>query len=212
MTAYGISFFLIFFIYQEKSRVKALGLTNKQVVKRFDYVGLLLLTGGTVIFLTGLSWGGDVRYGWKTPHAIAPTVIGTVILVIALPLYEVYGAKYPLVDRSLFKTRNFIILNVQTFVIGFVQFSTYVCKCIYPSKRETIYTKSVWQDLPQILIAFWGKDPLMLGVDRLPLGGGLLLAIFFAGFVFQKTGTGKWPYCVYSVLLLLGPALCKFSL
>jgi Fungal trichothecene efflux pump (TRI12) len=175
-------------------------------------LGLFLLTGGTVTFLCGLSWGGDGRYGWKTAHAIAPTVLGTMILVIALPLYEVYGAKYPLVDRSLFRTRNFIILNVQTFVIGFVQFSTYVCKCIYTSKRETTYTKSVWQDLPQILIAFWEKDPLMLGVDRLPLGGGLLLALLFAGFVFQKTGKGKWAYSVYAFCILLGPALCKFRL
>lgn len=126
--AYGISFILLFFTYREKSRVKAMGLTNRQVVKRFDYVGLLLLTAGTVIFLCGLSWGGDRRFGWKSAQAIAPTVIGTSTLVIALPLYEMFVAKYPLVDRSLFKNRNFAILTVQTFMIGFVQFSTFVCE------------------------------------------------------------------------------------
>jgi MFS family permease len=131
--AYGISFLLILFMYQEKSRVKALGLTTQEVAKRFDYLGLILLTGGTVSFLCGLSWGGDKRYGWSTAHAIAPTVVGLVAIVIVLPLYELYGAKYPLVDRCLFRSRNFIVLNVQTFVIGFVQFSTYVCKCIYHS-------------------------------------------------------------------------------
>lgn len=128
--AYGISFILILFMYQEKSRVKALGLTTKTVMKSFDYLGLILLTGGTVSFLCGLSWGGDKRYGWRSPHAIAPTILGLVVLIVILPLCELYGAKYPLVDRSLFKSRNFVVLNVQTFVIGFIQFSTYVCKYI----------------------------------------------------------------------------------
>jgi hypothetical protein len=49
----------------------------------------------------------------------------------------------------------------------------------------------------------------MLGVDRLALGSGLFVAVLFAGFVFQKTGRGKWSYIVYAFLILLGPALCK---
>ena len=125
---YGISLILVFFLYKEKSRVRGLGLTKKEVIQKFDYVGLLLFTGGTLSFLCGLAWGGDRRYGWNTAHAIAPTVIGAVTLIIFLPLYEVYVAKWPLIDRSLFRYRNFIILNIQTFVIGFVQFSTFVCK------------------------------------------------------------------------------------
>lgn len=119
---------MIFFIYRPKSRIRALGLTKREVAKRFDYLGLLLFIGGTVCFLTGLSWGGDRRYGWHSPHAIVPTVIGCLVLVVILPVYEAFVVKWPLIDRRLFKSRNFVCLNIQTFVVGFVQFACNVCK------------------------------------------------------------------------------------
>lgn len=133
---YGITFVILFLIYKPNSRVKALGLTNKEVAKRFDYVGLILFVGGTVTFLTGLAWGGEETYGWKSPHALAPTIIGLVVLIVALPLYEGFVAAYPLIDRGLLKNRNFVVLNVQTFVVGFIQFSSTVCKYIEPIEEN----------------------------------------------------------------------------
>lgn len=34
--------------------------TKMQVLKDFDYVGVVLFTGGLLIFLMGLSWGGSL--------------------------------------------------------------------------------------------------------------------------------------------------------
>ena len=135
---YGFSFILILALYRPKSRVKALGLTNRQVAKNFDYLGLALFAGGTTAFLCGLSWGGDKRYGWKSAHAIVPTTVGLAALVLCFPLYEAYVSRYPLVNRSLFKYRNFNVLNVQTFVTGFAEFSINVCTCTEPTAKRAL--------------------------------------------------------------------------
>ena len=60
--AYGIGGLMILFIYKEKSRVKALGLTNKQIARRFDYIGLILFTGGK---LRRMLMGGGNGSGCK---------------------------------------------------------------------------------------------------------------------------------------------------
>lgn len=67
--------------------------TRKQMLKDFDYIGFVLFTGGLLVFLMGLSWGGSV-YPWKSAHVIAGLVVGGVTL-IAFVLYECY---MPLVD------------------------------------------------------------------------------------------------------------------
>ena len=50
----------------------------------------------------------------------------------------------------------------------------------------------------------------MLGVDRLPLAGGLFAAVLLSGLIFQKTGRGKRSYLFYACLMLIGPALCEY--
>ena len=55
--------------------------TKLQILKDFDYVGLILYAGGLVIFLLGLQWGG-VMYAWKSAHVIATMVAGGVSLIV----------------------------------------------------------------------------------------------------------------------------------
>lgn len=67
--------------------------TRVQMLKDFDYGGFILFTGGLIIFLMGLSWGGAV-YPWKSAHVLATLIVGACTLV-AFVLYENY---MPLVD------------------------------------------------------------------------------------------------------------------
>lgn len=55
-------------------------------VKRLDFVGLVLFTGGLAIFLIGLSWGSGV-YPWKSAHVIVTIVVGAITLII----FVLYG-------------------------------------------------------------------------------------------------------------------------
>lgn len=57
-----------------------------QEIKSIDYVGIVLFTGGLLLLLMGLSWGGG-QYPWKSGHVIGCIVTGFVALVA----FVVYG-------------------------------------------------------------------------------------------------------------------------
>lgn len=52
-----------------------------QEIKGIDYVGIFLFTGGLLLFLLGLSWGG-AQYPWRSAHVIGSLVSGFVALVV----------------------------------------------------------------------------------------------------------------------------------
>lgn len=72
-----------------------------EVIKTLDVVGIILFTGGLVIFLIGLSWGGSM-YPWKSAHVVATMVVG-VCALIAFVMYEIYAKlSQPLIPMHLF--------------------------------------------------------------------------------------------------------------
>ena len=76
--------------------------TRIQMLKDFDHGGFVLFTGGLIVFLMGLSWGGSV-YPWNSVHVIATLVIGACTL-IAFVLYECFMPLVdPLIPMHLFK-------------------------------------------------------------------------------------------------------------
>lgn len=54
-----------------------------------DWGGLFLYTAGLIIFLIGLSWGGQV-YEWSDPHVVSTVAIGGVVLI----LFGLYGETF----------------------------------------------------------------------------------------------------------------------
>ncbi|KAE9365499.1 MFS general substrate transporter [Stipitochalara longipes BDJ] len=72
-----------------------------EVIKNIDYIGLVLFSGGLLVFLMGISWGGSY-YSWNSAHVIGTIVVGIVSLV-AFVLYEIYvPLKEPLIPINLF--------------------------------------------------------------------------------------------------------------
>lgn len=55
----------------------------------FDWIGLILYSGGLAIFIFGLNWGG-VLYPWNSPQVIATMVVGGLTLIAILPAYETF--------------------------------------------------------------------------------------------------------------------------
>jgi MFS family permease len=113
----GLATVLLFFFYhppnfqllhQNRSRMEQL--------KRLDIVGLLLFIGGLILFLMGLSWGGQ-SYPWKSAHVIATIVVGFAALV-AFVLYDTYAHRGdPLLPMHLFKSRGYLAM-VMTGMVG----------------------------------------------------------------------------------------------
>ena len=78
-------------------------LTKMQIIKDFDYVGLVLFSGGLLVFLLGLQWGGGL-HPWNSSWVIASIVVGGVA-VIAFCFWEAYAPiKEPLVPPHLLKS------------------------------------------------------------------------------------------------------------
>jgi len=74
-------------------------------IKNFDYFGTFLFSGGFIVFLLGLSWGGSV-YPWKSAAVISAIAIGGVVLIFFV-LWEVYvPLKEPLIPMHLFANRR----------------------------------------------------------------------------------------------------------
>lgn len=70
-----------------------------------DWIGYVLLTAASVLFIAGLVWGG-VTYPWKSGHVMGTLVTG-IVLFIVLGLWEWKGRSDGFLHHDLFKERNF---------------------------------------------------------------------------------------------------------
>lgn len=104
-------------------------------IKDFDYIGTIIYTGGLLILLMGLNWGGAV-YPWKSGHVIGTIVAGAVGLVIFV-LWESYAKlKEPLVPMHLFRNGGW---NAATILSGLGASVYYALALVWPSMVYTLY-------------------------------------------------------------------------
>jgi MFS family permease len=72
-----------------------------QLFRDFDWPGIILFSGGLIIFLMGLSWGGVV-YSWDSGKVVG-TLVGGGVALITFTLWEIYNPmNEPLVPMNLF--------------------------------------------------------------------------------------------------------------
>ncbi|KAF5556070.1 hypothetical protein FNAPI_5861 [Fusarium napiforme] len=127
-------------------------ITKKQIIREFDYLGLLGIFLGPVLLLLGITWIPE--YGANSAKFIAPFVTGT-ILMIALGFWEARGASNPLLHPFLFsRVRTFTMLLVVAFVGGMLFYAL----------------QSFWP--PFLAAVFDGTDARQIGIDGIPFGAG----------------------------------------
>lgn len=101
-----------------------------------DYLGLFLYTGGLLLFLMGLSWGGQV-HPWKSAYVLCTMIIGLVML-IAFALYETFAnLKEPMMPIHLFKEPGYAS-SVMMVSIGASVY--YAFAIIWPNMVNTLYS------------------------------------------------------------------------
>lgn len=148
----GLVLLLVF--YHPPPRVNSQGLSRAEVAKRIDYVGGVLATGGIVLFLMGLIWGG-YNYSWSDPHVIGTLIFG-VAMMIAFVAYEWMYAPWPMFPSRLKRNpRNLVLILLITFTSGANFFSVLVW---WPAQSESMYD----------------KDPIQVGIRSLPVGFGII--------------------------------------
>ncbi|ROT39633.1 MFS general substrate transporter [Sodiomyces alkalinus F11] len=105
-------------------------------MRRFDYVGTAFYTGGLLIFMMGLNWGGGV-YAWDSANVIATIVVGFVALVVFV-LWECYARlSEPLVRMRYFRHLPWVASTVLT---GLGASVYYAFAIVWPSMVAVMYT------------------------------------------------------------------------
>jgi len=113
--------------------------TKRQVLIDFDFVGLILLVGGMLIFLMGISWGGSL-YAWKSAHVIGCIVVGFVTLV-AFVLYEsLMPLNEPLVPMHLFKNVPWVATMM---VVSLGASVYYAFAIVWPTMVFAVFTSDL---------------------------------------------------------------------
>ncbi|KAK3116460.1 hypothetical protein LTR53_003186 [Teratosphaeriaceae sp. CCFEE 6253] len=153
--------------------------TKMQQLKRQDAIGLVLFTGGLILFIMGLSWGGTA-YPWASAHVIATIVVGFLTLV-AFVLWDAYGHHGdPLLPLHLFKTRGYLAM-VLTAMVG---------SCVYYSMNV------LW---PQQIAYLFGGSTTHKGWLACVVGGSCLIG--------QVLGAVLCRYVKKSRYILIGGTL-----
>ncbi|THH13934.1 hypothetical protein EW146_g6336 [Bondarzewia mesenterica] len=86
------------------------GMSLRQHIQQFDFVGLLLMIGGVVCLLIGFNSG---ETNWSSAETIALLTIGG-LLMLAASVNEIYTTRSPIIPPRLFKTRTTAIILITT--------------------------------------------------------------------------------------------------
>jgi MFS family permease len=77
-------------------------LSRMQVLREFDWIGLVWFVAGCTLFIIGVNWGGSL-HPWTSAATLVPIIIGFTSL-IGLGFYEAYGnISEPLLPPRLFR-------------------------------------------------------------------------------------------------------------
>jgi MFS family permease len=175
-----ITLLIIAFFYRPPPRVNHLGLSRKELIKRIDYVGGLLLTVGLVFLLVGLNLSAQA-YSWKSAQVLGFFLSG-VVLLAGFGLYEWFFAPFPLYPRRIVHApRPFFCLLYVIFAAGI----NYVPLVVF------------W---PIQSISVYNSDRFQTGINTLPIGmcilGGAILSALLLGLFKRHVTVIMTGFCV----------------
>jgi hypothetical protein len=162
----GLSLILIFFFLKvHNPRTPLL-----EGLKATDWLGALIVTGGTVMFSLGLEFGG-VTYPWSSATVSCLISHGVSTFLIFL-LFQWKIAKHPIMPLRLFNHRS----NAAVFIVVIAQGMAFISTAYF---------------LPFYFQAVLGATPIQSGLWVLLLCGAQALTSIATGAYIQKGGN----YC-----------------
>ncbi|KAM9976182.1 hypothetical protein ACTFIR_010023 [Dictyostelium discoideum] len=143
----AVAFVVVFFALKIPQKV----IPWREGIKKVDVVGSLSLVAATISFLLALNWGG-IDYPWTSPIIIC-LFIGTALFVALFIVNEKYWFNvHPIIPLDLFKTRNYVLCSIGSFLLGFVMFGViYYIPLYFQYVRGATATASGLQLLPTML-------------------------------------------------------------
>jgi Fungal trichothecene efflux pump (TRI12) len=158
--------------------------TIPELVRTFDWLGLIFFVSGIVLFLTALAIGGNGTYSWTSSVVLGTIIPGGICLILGV-INELYTKRQALIAPRLFKTRTTAGVLISVFLHGLV------------------FTPATYY-LPLYFQAVDGSSPTMSGVQLLPLSLMTAITATATGFIIAKTGDYRWILWICWVILVLG--------
>lgn len=148
-----------------------------------DYLGLILVAGGSSALILGLEWGGDT-YAWNSVEVIGMFVAA--VLLLAGFVWAEFRAREPIIPMHLFANPVFTVSSILSFIVGFAMLGAMTY-------------------LPTYLQYVKGVTATASGIRTLPLVVGLMGTSIFSGTVVSRTGR-------YKIFPIIGTAIMAVGL
>jgi len=152
-------------------------------LKAIDWVGVLTITGGTIMLLLGLEYGG-VSFPWSSATVVCLIVFGFITIGLFF-VNEWKFAKYPMIPLTIFKHRSNVASLAVCFIHGFVFISG---AYFYP-----LYFQAVL-----------GANPILSGVYLFPFVLSLSFVSIMGGVFIKKTGQYLPPIYLGVLFMTIG--------
>ncbi|WP_405012722.1 MDR family MFS transporter [Kitasatospora sp. NBC_01539] len=154
--------------------VVTLKLPTTRSTARIDYAGAVLLTVGITSLVLITTWGGQ-EYDWTSKQ-----ILGLGALAVATLLgfgYVEQRVEEPMLPLDLFKNRNFALVSVIGFIVGFAMFGAVTFLPLY---QQTVQ----------------GASATNSGLLLMPMMFGMLVISLVVGQAVTKTG----KYRIYPII------------
>ena len=155
-------------------------------IKAFDWIGAMLMIGGTICFIMGLDSGG-VTHAWDSAYTLCLIIFG-IFQIVLFWVYEWRFARYPLMPIRLISSLS----NVGAFSAAFVHAFVFVAHTFY---------------LPVYFQVVLDASPLVSGALTLILVIPLSIMSSGTGFFLKKTSNFRATIWFGLALLTLGTGL-----
>ncbi|MEV6687495.1 MDR family MFS transporter [Streptomyces sp. NPDC051130] len=159
-----------------------LHLPKKKAQGKIDYLGAALLTLAITSTVLVTTWGGT-EYAWGSGEIIGLIVVG--VVAIAAFLFAETKAAEPVMPLHIFRSRNFTLMSVIGFLVGFAMFG------------GVLY-------LPLFQQAVQGASATNSGLLLLPMLLSMMVVSLIAGRVTTSTGKYKIFPIVGGALMVVG--------
>ncbi|TDP94108.1 MDR family MFS transporter [Labedaea rhizosphaerae] len=188
--------------------VTTLHLPRKRSEHRIDWPGAALLTVGIAALVLITTWGGT-QYAWGSAQILVLAVIA-VITLTAFVLVE-RKAREPILPLNLFANRNFTLISLVGFLLGFAMFGAIN---FLPLFQQTVQGASATNSglllLPMMAAAmvvslFVGQAITRTGhYKSFPVIGGVIMAVAMYLLSTQDVSTKPWQTGIFIAVLGLG--------
>ncbi|SCE81110.1 drug resistance transporter, EmrB/QacA subfamily [Micromonospora viridifaciens] len=152
---------------------------------KIDWLGAALLSVGITAIVLVTTWGGS-EYAWTSPQILGLAALAAVALVVFG--FVEWRAAEPILPLGLFANRNFTLISVLGFLLGFAMFGA---MSFLPLYQQTVQ----------------GASATNSGLLLLPLMFGMLVVSLVVGRTITKTGRYRAFPIIGGVVMTAGMGL-----